>query len=152
MIIGVVVIGDISIQSDKHRYGSLFEKRNSTSEILDNKCPVSSVDVQENSREMLEIIFESSDYESKRNELGITHLTSQDIKLLTDANYIAACDQLNAITTVNGVDNMMQEWHKLYYKAGSYYFVTYKSKKPMLGFSPIYMFDQNFELKASWAL
>jgi len=115
-------------------------------------CPTANEEIREKSLKNLSIIFESSAYSSDRNELGIDHLDSQDIFLMTDTNYGNSCDQLNSISTINSVDNMIEDWHKLYYKAGSFYFIVYTKRKLGLGFSPVYMFDQNFELIASWAL
>ena len=71
---------------------------------------------------------------------------------MIDTNHSNFCNQLNSISTVNNVDNITEDWHKLYFTVENFYFFIYTKRKLGLGFSPVYMFDQNFKLIASWAL
>lgn len=119
---------------------------------ISKRCPTAPNEALHDARIMLITILESSLYENDRNELGINYLEANDIVLLTNNTYSTTCRQINHITTINGTDSMTNKWYKLYYKVGSYYFVVYTSKRTMLGFSPVYMFNQNYELKSAWSL
>ena len=96
---------------------------------------------------------QSSYYIEKRSELGMSGINPEQIHKLEEPIDIIACEQINTVLNQLQVAWDDPELSPVYYKADGFYFASFGVQSGrMLGFTPVYTFNQDFELIFIWVV
>lgn len=95
---------------------------------------------------------QSQYYVDKRIELGLLNIDNLQIKRLEEPTDNSACEQINTILNEYQV-GWNDPMSPVYYEVGGFFFASFGLQTGgMLGFRPIYMFNNDFELVFIWVV
>lgn len=104
-------------------------------------------------RALIEKFLTSQAHVSSREETGTTGVSTNQIRLLTDAADAATCTRLNEIMGGTGTSG---SWAWTYYAVGGRYFVAMRYVNSggvqRIGWVPLLVYDQNFNRIAAYAM
>mgnify|MGYP005855316941 CR=1 FL=1 len=121
-------------------------------------CPERNSGLIEKSRKNIEKILESESQTDiqKKDDLGIGNLTTIQIRQLKDPSDSSECHAIasfmNEYQVFQESGNNNERIVSIYYEVGDFYFVPWVSDGLMLGFSPVYIFDNNINLIFIWVI
>lgn len=141
----IVLAGFFLFTSSSEHYNIANEKNF----ISDYTCPDNLNNSNNHSLEVIKVYLNSEGYETrKRNgEIGVISIEQVAIMKTNSDGY--ACNKLNAF-----VDYWLDKdpkWKYTYFKAGSTYFLSRWHDAKGFGFSPLFVFNSNFELISAGA-
>jgi len=121
-------------------------------------CPEGNSGILDKTRQKIEKILESdlqTDIQ-KKNDLGIGNLTTIQIRQLKDPDDSAECQAIvsfmNDYQVFQASGNGNERMESIYYEVGDFYFAPWVLEGLMIGFTPVYIFDSNFDLIFVWVL
>ncbi|MCH8556570.1 MAG: hypothetical protein LAT84_02050 [Balneolia bacterium] len=116
-------------------------------------CPDGSNTLKTNTLRITDNILSSQDsnYIHLRSELNMSLIESQDLRMLESPIDSLACEQINQFLNEYQVGFDDDNFTAIYYEAGGFYFASFGIQSGnMIGFVPIYTFNEDFELIYVW--
>lgn len=116
-------------------------------------CPDGSYELKEQTLSVITTTLTSQRQSriQKRAELNMVEIDPEQLRKLDDPADSAACHQINQFLNEYQVGVEDETLSPVFYEAGGFYFAAFGVQSgSMLGYVPVYTFNQDFELIYVW--